>query len=38
MTSRRRAFYKQRAARQGVEWRFVVGKELPSGDNNRVSL
>ena len=34
----RRGYWKQRAARQGVEWRFVVGKELPSGDNNRVSL
>ena len=34
----RRGFWKQRAARQGVEWRFVVGKELPTGDNNRVSL
>ena len=34
----RRGFWRQRAWRQGVEWRFVVGRELPKGDNNRVSL
>ena len=34
----RRGYWKQRPWRQGVEWRFVVGRELPKGDNNRVSL
>ena len=34
----RRGYWAQRAWRRGVEWRFVVGRELPKGDNNRVSL
>ena len=34
----RRAFWRQRAWRHGVGWRFVVGTTLPRGDNDRVSL
>ena len=34
----RRAFWLQRFWRLGVDWRFVVGSNLPRGDNDRVSL
>ena len=34
----RRAFWRQRPWRLGVDWRFVVGATLPRGDNDRVSL
>ena len=34
----RRAFWAQRPWEYGVSWQFVVGKTLPRGDNNRISM